>query len=152
MPRSLPAEHKPGHPSAGPRPGPALGRQRTHEEQPMRALDFPERAAPGAPLILDLDIDASPVAHLGADRKCATRPPARTMRARIRRQLTDQENGIVSGRVTVQEPGNKGSCLPNLITAPRKGKGATAHLRGSDTSLHPLIAHSRILAVVSARH
>ena len=31
----------------------------------MRALDFPERASPGASLILDLDIHAAPVARPG---------------------------------------------------------------------------------------
>ena len=56
----------------------------------MRALDFTERTSPGASLILDLDIHEAPVADLGADHEDAARPTARTVRACVRRQLTDQ--------------------------------------------------------------
>ena len=43
----------------------------------MRALDFPERAAPGASLILDFDIHAATVAHVDADD--GNMPPGRPL-------------------------------------------------------------------------
>ena len=92
----------------------------------MRALDFPERAAPGASLILDFDIHAATVAHVDADRKCAARPTAGTVRARVSRQLTDQQDRVVGRRVSVKEARDKSPRISNLIAAPGKGKGATA--------------------------
>ena len=72
----------------------------------MRALNSTERALPGASLILDLDIHEAPVADLGADHEYAARPPAGAVRARIRRQLTDQQNRVVSRGVAVQKTGS----------------------------------------------
>ena len=92
----------------------------------MRALDFPERAAPGASLILDFDIHAATVAHVDADDEYATRQSAGTMRARIGRQLTDQQDRIVGGGVAAQELGDKGPRPANLVTAAGKGKGVPA--------------------------
>ena len=92
----------------------------------MRALDFPERALPRAPLILDLGVHTPTVADLGADSEDASRPAAGTVRARIRCQLTDQQNRVVGSRVPGQESGDKSTRMPDLITAPRKRKSARA--------------------------
>ena len=102
----------------------------------MRALDFTERAPPGASLILDLDVHAAPVADLGADRKDAARLPGGAVRARIRRQLTGQQDRVVSRGVAVQKTGDKSARMPDLITAAGKRKGARALLRWRDTSWH----------------
>jgi hypothetical protein len=71
------------------------------------------------------------------------------MRTRIGRELTDQEDGIIGGRVPVQEPGNKSTCTADLITAPGKGEGTSAQPRRRDVSGHHLIAHSSVLAVLN---
>ncbi len=92
----------------------------------MWALDFPERALPGAPLILDLDVHAATFAHLDADHEHAALPSAGAMRAGIGRQLTDQQDRVVGRRVPVQETGDNSTRITNLITAPWKGKGVTA--------------------------
>ena len=92
----------------------------------MRALDFTERTSPGASLILDLDVHAATVADLGADHEDAARPTARAVRARIRRQLTDQQDRVVSRGVAVQKTGDKSTRMPDLITAAGKRKGARA--------------------------
>ena len=92
----------------------------------MRAPDFTERALPGAPLILDLDTHAAPVADLGADSKDAARPPASAVRAGIRRQLADQKDSVVGRGMAVQKTGDESTRMPDLITAAGKGKGARA--------------------------
>ena len=92
----------------------------------MRALDFTERTLPGASLILDLHVHASTVADLGANSKDAAQSTARAVRARIRRQLTDQQNRVVGRGVTVKKTRDKSTRMPDLITAARKRKGARA--------------------------
>ena len=92
----------------------------------MRAPDLTERALPGASLILDLNIHAATVADLGTDHKDAVRPAADTVRARIRRQLADQQDRVVGRGVPVQETGDESPRMPDLITAARKRKGARA--------------------------
>ena len=92
----------------------------------MRALDFTERALPGASLILDLGVHTPTVADLDADHEDAARPTAGTVRARIRRQLTDQQDRVVGGGVAVQKTRDKSTRTPDLITAAGKRKGAGA--------------------------
>jgi hypothetical protein len=113
------------------------------------ALDFRERTFPGASLVLDLGVHAPAFADLNADHVATAGSAAIAVRARISRQLTDQEDRIVGGRVPVQEPGNKSTCTADLITAPGKGEGTSAQPRRRDVSGHHLIAHSSVLAVLN---
>jgi hypothetical protein len=115
----------------------------------VRALDFRERTFPAASLVLDLGVHAPASADLNSDYLATARPAAIAVRARIGRQLTDQKDRIIGGRVPVQEPGNESTCIADLITAPGKGKGTSAQLRRRDASRHHLIAHSSVLAVLN---
>jgi len=115
----------------------------------VRALDFGERTFPGTSLVLDLGVHAAAFADLDADRVATARSATIAVRARISRELTDQEDRITGGRVPVQEPGNKSTCTADLITAPGKGEGARAQPPSRDASRHHLIAHSSVLAVLN---
>ena len=93
----------------------------------------PNDPVPGAAPVFDLDVDRPADAHLGADHETPAGPPARAVRARVRRQLAHQQDRVVSGGGAIQEPGDQGTHPADLVPAAGKGAGTMAHCPGRDS-------------------